>query len=142
MKSKDPFANTIRWIARILGSLLVAFTLVFVIGSLLEGLGRDNGSPQSSFTLLMIVIFIIWGFALVGLVLALWKEGLGGGISLTCFALMGILNMFNAESPNKIQALLVFLIFMIPPFLYIYYWWLKKRRFLPTGDKRQKTFNR
>jgi len=138
MKSKDSFANTIRWIARIVGSFLVVFTVVFVTGSLLEELGKNNGSPQSSFSLLMVVIFIIWGIALAGLVLALWKEGLGGGISLTCFALMGVLNMFNTESPNKIQALLVFLIFMIPSFLYIYYWWLKKRSFLPTDDDKEK----
>lgn len=138
MKSKDSFTNTIRWIARIVGSFLVVFTVVFVTGSLLEELGKNNGSPQSSFSLLMVVIFIIWGIALAGLVLALWKEGLGGGISLTCFALMGVLNMFNAESPNKIQALLVFLIFMIPSFLYIYYWWLKKRSFLPMDDDKEK----
>ena len=120
MKSKDSFANTIRWIARILGSLQVTFTLVFVVGSLMEETGKNNSSSQGSFTPLMIVIFVIWGIALTGLVLALWKEGLGGGISLTGFALMGILNMFNDESPNRIGALVVFLFFMIPSFLYIY----------------------
>ena len=138
MKSKDSFANTIRWIARIVGSFLVVFTVVFVTGSFMEELCKNNDTSQSSISILMVAIFIIWGIALAGLVLALWKERLGGGISLTCFALMGVLNMFNTESPNKIQALLVFLIFMIPSFLYIYYWWLKKQSFLPTDDDKEK----
>lgn len=143
MKSKDSSANKIRWIARIVGSFLVVFTLVFVIGTFIdEGIGRNSSSHQSSFNFLMIVVFVIWGFALAGLVLALWKEGLGGGISFACFALMGILNMFNAEQTNKTKVLIAFLIFMIPSLLYIYYWWLKKRSPLPTDDNEEKTFNR
>ena len=138
MKPKNHFANKIRWVARIVGSFLVVFTVVFVTGSLMEEVGKNGSSPQSSFSLLMIVGFIIWGIALAGLVLALWKEGLGGGISFTCFALMGILNMLDPEQTDKTKAIIAFLIFMIPSLLYIYYWWLNRRSFLPTDDNKEK----
>jgi hypothetical protein len=121
MKANQPF-NDIRWAARVIGTLLVIFTLVFGIANFIYGLNRTNGSPLASFSTLIIIIFIIWGFALAGLVVALWKEGLGGCISLVGFLLMYILNLFNADAPNRWGAILVFLIFSIPSLLYLYYW--------------------
>jgi len=121
MKTKQPF-NDIRLAARIIGTLLVIFTLVFGIANFIYGLNRTNGSPLAFFSTLIIIIFIIWGFALAGLVVALWKEGLGGCISLVSFLLMSILNLFNADAPNRWGAIFVFLIFSIPSLLYLYYW--------------------
>jgi hypothetical protein len=121
MKTNQPF-NEIRWTARIIGTLLVIFTLVLGIANFIYGLNRTNGSPLASFSTLIIIIFIIWGFALAGLVVALWKEGLGGCISLVSFLLMYILNLFNAAAPNRWGAIFVFLIFSIPSLLYLYYW--------------------
>ena len=121
MKTKQPF-NDIRLAARIIGTLLVIFTLVFGIANFIYGLNRTNGSPLASFSTLIIIIFIIWGFALAGLVVALWKEGLGGCISLVSFLLMYILNLFNKEASMRWSAITVFLIFCIPSLLYLYYW--------------------
>ena len=115
----------IRWCARITGSLLVVFTVIFGIMNYIDGLSRNNGSPLSSFNMIIILLFIVWGIALAGLVIALWKEGLGGCISLVCFVIMPVLNLFNPASPSR-RSYMVFLIFIIPSLLYIYYWWLTK----------------
>jgi len=128
MKKNQPL-GVIKWTARVTGTLLVIFTLAFGLATFIDGLGRNNGSPFSSFSLLIIIIFIIWGLALAGLVLALWKEGLGGCISLISFVSMYILNLFNKAAPNRGGAVFVFLIFSIPSLLYLLYWWKTKDAF-------------
>ncbi|MCX6246252.1 MAG: hypothetical protein NTW10_00830 [Bacteroidetes bacterium] len=126
MKTKDPFITGIHWAARITGSLLVAFTLLFGIANFIDGLGKNGGDPLSSFSPLIILIFIFWGIGLAGLVVAIWKERLGGLISLSCFVIIPILNFFNPASPIKGAAFFLFFIFSIPSLLYLYYWWLVK----------------
>jgi len=125
MKKKQPY-NGLRWTARISGTLLVAFTLFFVIASFIDSMNRNNESPFASFSTLIVIIFIIWGIALAGLILALWKEGIGGFISLVSFILMYILNLFNTEASVRAGALPVFLIFSVPSILYLIYWKLMR----------------
>jgi hypothetical protein len=125
MKKKNPY-NWLRWIARVMGTLMVLFTLFMFVGEFIEGLRRHEGSPLASFTPLILIIFVIWGIALSGLVLALWKEGLGGIISLVCFMLTYILNLFNKEASTRGGAITVFVIFSIPAILYLVYWKLNK----------------
>jgi len=125
MKKVNPY-NWLRWIARIAGTLMVLFTLFMFIGELLEGQKRHGGSALSSFTPLILIIFALWGIALAGLVLAIWKEGLGGIISLLSFILMYILNLFNKEASMRGNAIAIFLFFCIPSILYLVYWKLKK----------------
>jgi hypothetical protein len=118
--------NWLRWIARITGIMIVAFTLFFLIGEIIEGQQKHAGSALASYTPLILIIFIIWGFALAGLILALWKEGLGGIISLISYILVYILNLFNKEATNSAHFIIVFLIFCIPSILYLVYWKLNK----------------
>lgn len=125
MKKRNPY-NWLRWIARITGILIVAFTLFFFIGEIIEGQQRHAGSALASYTPLILIIFVIWGIALVGLVLALWKEGLGGIISLISYMLVYILNLFNKEASMRGNAIIIFLIFSIPSILYLVYWKLNK----------------
>jgi hypothetical protein len=125
MKKKRPY-NGLRWSARISGTLVVAFTLFFAIGSLMEEMGRNSASPSKAFSTIIIIIFIVWGIALAGLVLSIWKEGLGGFISLGGFMLTYILNLFNKEASMRAEAFPVFLIFSIPSILYLCYWKLTK----------------
>jgi len=117
MKKKQPY-NGLRWTARISGTLLVAFTLFFVIASLIDSMKRNNESPFA------------WGIALSGLILALWKEGMGGFISVGSFIIMYILNLFNTEASVRAGALPVFLIFSVPSILYLIYWKLMRDTFL------------
>jgi len=105
---------------------MVAFTLFFFIGEVIEGHQRHAGSALASYTPLILTIFVIWGIALAGLVLALWKEALGGSISLVCYILVYILNLFNKEATMKGNAITIFLIFSIPSILYLVYWKLNK----------------
>lgn len=122
MNNKNPY-NWLRWTARITGTLMVAFTLFIFIGELMESQQR-HGSV--SYTPIIIVIFIIWGIALAGLVLALWKEGLGGSISLVSYALVYVLNFFNKDVSWKASAITIFIILSIPSILYLVYWKLNK----------------
>ncbi|OFY60475.1 MAG: hypothetical protein A2Y71_12015 [Bacteroidetes bacterium RBG_13_42_15] len=125
MKKKQPY-NGLRWTARISGTLLVAFTLFFVIADFIDGMNRNNGAPLASFSTLIIIIFIIGGIALAGLILALWKEGMGGVISLGSFILIYILNLFNTEASVRGGALPIFFIFSVPSILYLRYWKLTR----------------
>ena len=125
MKKVNPY-NWLRWIARIAGTLMVIFTLFMFIGELLESQKRHGRPALSSFTPLMLIIFVIWGIALAGLLLAIWKEGLGGIISLLSFILMYFLNLFNKEASMRGSAIAVFIFFSIPSILYLVYWKLKK----------------
>lgn len=125
MKKDKPF-NGIRWTARIAGTLLLTFTLAFGIANFVDGLSRNTGSPFASLSTLIIIIFFIWGLALAGLVLAFWREGVGGFISLVSFVMMYILNLFNKAAPVRWGAVFVFLIFSIPALLYLFYWWKTK----------------
>lgn len=122
---RNPY-NWLRWIARVTGTLIVVFTLIIGVGEFIEGLGKHSGSPLASFTPLMLTIFVIWGIALFGLVLALWKEGIGGIISLVSYMLMYILNLFNKEASVRGGAITIFLIFSIPAILYLIYWKLNR----------------
>jgi hypothetical protein len=125
MKKKNP-NNWLRWIARITGTLLVAFTLFMFIGELIESIQRHGNTPFSSYKLLLIVMFVVWGIALAGLIIAWWKEGLGGTISLVAFWLVYILNLFNEGAPMRWDAIKIFLIFSFPAILYLIYWKLQK----------------
>ena len=112
--------SIIRWTARITGTLLVIFVLIFAVGNFIEGLPK----PKHNYSTYTIIIFVIWGAGLAGLILALWKEGLGGIISLLCFIVFNILTAVNTIPGSSYTY--VFLLFMIPSILYLVYWWLEK----------------
>jgi hypothetical protein len=116
----------LRWVARVSGTLMVIFTLFMFFGEMLEGSKRHEGQQFASITPILFVIFAIWGVSLVGLVVAWWKEGLGGIIALAGFWLLFILNLFNKEASMSWSAMPVFVIFSIPAILYLIYWKLNK----------------
>jgi hypothetical protein len=123
MKAKNKSANVMRWIARIFGAVLVVFTLIMVIGEFLESKERHHGvSPFNTYTPIIIAIFIVWGLGLAGLLIGWWKAKFGGFLSLICFILVAILNLFNAESPMQAGTFLVMAIYCIPSILFIAYW--------------------
>jgi len=122
MKPKNAQLNRIRWIARITGTLLAVFILIFVSLSIV-GEVKETGCTYS---LAQILTFIFWGIAMLGLLLALWKEGPGGIISLSGLAIMYIAGLFEPEA-NKKAMLWVVIILAIPSFLYVCYWMGNKR---------------
>jgi uncharacterized membrane protein len=113
--------QAIRWTARITGTGLVLFFLTFIIGSIQEGIGK----PSPSFDPFTILIFVIWGVGLTALIVAWWKEGLGGWISFLCFMLFNILTgVIRNPGANYTYLLLSFL---LPSVLYILYWYLSRK---------------
>jgi hypothetical protein len=119
---KTTLMNIIRWSARIIGTLMVAFTLLIGIGEMLEGRNSAASEPN----IYNIITFAVWGAGLAGLLLALWKEGLGGLISLLCFIILNILVAANPTPGSGYSY--VFLLFMLPSILYLLYWWLKREK--------------
>ncbi len=115
--------SIIRWTARIVGTLLVLFTILIGVGEMLESYNRDGVSPFDKFDILMIITFVFFIVGLAGLILALWKEGKGGIISLFSFIIFIFLVGINPKA-NFIYGLFIYL---IPSVLYIYCWWLTKK---------------
>ena len=118
MKPRNSELNTIRWIARITGTLLSVFILIFAAFSIAGEIKEDNGIPYS---LIQILVFLFWGIALLALLVAIRMEGLGGIISLASLILMAIFGMFIPEA-NKGGMLGVVAILAVPSILYIIYW--------------------
>jgi hypothetical protein len=104
VKKRNPY-NWLRWIARITGTLIVLFFLFWMGGEIIEGRGR----PHTSFDFKGCIFFGTWGIATAGLVLALWKEGLGGIISLISYFVVNFLSHTNAATGIVILGSLVFL---------------------------------
>jgi hypothetical protein len=97
VKKRNPY-NWLRWIARITGTLMVLFFLFWMGGEIIEGRGR----PHTSFDFQAWTFFGIWSIATAGLVLALWKEGLGGIISLVSYFLVFYLSSNNTANGDYI----------------------------------------
>jgi len=123
MKTKSQYAG-IRWIARVVGTLLVLFTLFMVIGEMIDKYGKIN---LEAFNILQIITFIFWFLGLAGLILAWWKEGAGGIFSFICTVVFLILVKVNAIVNPEARFTVILFIFLIPPVLFIIYWWLTKK---------------
>ena len=124
MKTKDEYA-AIRWTARIIGTLLVVFTLLIFIGEMIEGYHKKG--KIETFNILQIITFIFWFLGLAGLILAWWKEGTGGISSFICTVIFLILVKVNANVNPEASFSAILFIFLIPSALFIIYWWLTKR---------------
>ncbi|MCG6954467.1 MAG: hypothetical protein LJF04_00620 [Gemmatimonadetes bacterium] len=130
MNSEQSRATAYRWIARVTGILITILTLVIGIGEALDGPRRHPGTTLlGQFTPLILVMFAVWGVGLAGLLLGWWKEKLGGILSLCCFALVFVLNLFNSQAPPamRIGTLIPMGIYSIPSVLFIASWRLRSR---------------
>ena len=118
MKNQRETANIIRWIARIWGSLILAFFLFFL---LLHIFGNDESGEGFRSTAEIITFICFPISAIVGLGLA-WKwEGLGGLITVLGMIIFGILR------PEMIINIFTIAI-LIPGLLFIIYWFLLKKQ--------------
>jgi uncharacterized membrane protein len=110
------FVNIIRWAARIIGALLIIFCLTFFIGS-----RADSQNPLETYN---IVAFSILGIGLAALILAWWKEGLGGIISFLSFIVWNLLAAFSPVEGAGYGFILLFP--LVPSVLHLLAWWLKR----------------
>jgi len=126
MTTKNSYAG-IRWIARVVGTLLVLFTLFIFFGEMIEGYHRNGKIDLETFNILIIITFIFWFLGLAGLILAWWKEGVGGILSFICTVIFLILVKVNANVNPEARFTVILFIFLIPSVLFIIYWWLTKK---------------
>jgi hypothetical protein len=119
---KTKSINIIRWTARIIGTLIVAFTLFM---AMFEGYNKHGGAVSNTFDTFLIITFTFWGIGLAGLILALWKEGLGGIVSLVSFIIFIFLVGINPNPDASFSNMLF--IYLIPSVLYLCYWWLTRK---------------
>ena len=118
MANKEKTANTIRWIARIWGTLILAFVLFFLIADIIGG--TENGGGLKKDEILSFIFFPIC--TVLGLAIALKWEGLGGLI-----ATLGITGLFIVRF--DLISDFVFIAGIAPPgILYLIYWFLSKDR--------------
>jgi hypothetical protein len=115
--------NSIRWIARVFGALLVLLSLVFFIGSFFEGLHKST--PPISIEFYNVMLLSLWGIGLASYILAWWKEGLGGMISFISLTLFNILAAFNPVEGSSYTPML--LLFIVPSLLHLICWNMNTR---------------
>lgn len=101
----------LRWSARVLSILAVGIVLLFAFG---EGLNL------SQFTTRELVLFAFFPLGVcLGMVVAWWREGLGGGITMACLAAFYLVNRLSSSSfPRG----LAFVALAAPGFLFLVCW--------------------
>jgi len=122
MKNQKQIALIIRWIARILGSLSLAFMLLFV-GAHLIGTITGEGEPIGRFDAVSEMIsFAFFPIStIIGLGVA-WKwEGLGGFITIA-----GIIGLYLMRPDLIFNLMISGLAF--PGLIYILYWFMSRRQ--------------
>jgi len=128
MKNQVKKANIIRWVARIWGSLILAFVLFFILGHLFgdEGLGLENLSNRDIITFICFPVSSV-----IGLSIALKNEKIGGFI--TTLGIFGLLIVRSDLITNP-----YIIIGIVPPgILYLVYWLLSKKLSRPLKKNRK-----
>lgn len=114
---RNPSKN-LRLAARIVGTIWVLILLFIFIGEFIEGHTRNSGAARTPPDIFGIAIVICLGIGVAGLVIAWWREGLGGLISLLGFVVAGALLIVDP----KLNFSIIFLIVLIPSILFLAYW--------------------
>ena len=107
----------LRWSARILGTLEAGFLFYLAYDQLIKGI--INKGPSAFITLIggQYFLAISLTIAFIGLIIAYWKEGLGGGISLASFIML-----FIGWSDFHVGFILGMTLAALPGILYFTYW--------------------
>lgn len=110
--------NSLRLGARITGTLWVFFCLFGLIGYLIEGIQKNDGKFKMPSDWLGVATEVFIFVGLGGLIVAYWREGTGGLISLIAFILATV---FLIADP-QLNFSPIFFILYLPSFLYLGYW--------------------
>jgi hypothetical protein len=122
--NKQLWLSILRWTARSVGTLLVLSSVFLAGADIIEKHNKQAGFLSNPHTGLMILTIVCFFVALAGLVIALWREGIGGLI-----AFIGMLGVVIVILNNPdFNASLMLLIILIPSLLYLLYWWLAKNK--------------
>jgi len=116
-RSKPLWLKILRWGARIIAIFFIFFILGMFIG---EG-GVWSQSKGIPLGLRDYVLLSLFGLYLVGLMIGLWREGMGGLISLVFLAIHIII-----LSSEGIKNLTYFYLMLLPSLLYILSWYFHR----------------
>lgn len=127
--------KTVLWTARIWGSLILTFVLIFLVAHIIGSM-TGKGETVGGFANVQEIIAFI-GFPIctvIGLALAYKYEGLGGLIaSLGLITMLVIMTVFmpipeDATILDFFKHFSIFIFFIFPPcLLYLTYWFLKNK---------------
>ncbi len=109
----------LRLAARIIGTLWVLFCTFFLIGYLMEGIQKNGGKFKMPGDWMGIATEVFIFVGLGGLIVAYWREGTGGFISLIAFILATV---FLVADP-QLKFSFIFFFLYLPTIFYLAYWW-------------------
>jgi hypothetical protein len=109
--------SNLRWTARILGTIEAVFLFYLGFSEFREEIVNQSSSPlvtmingQYFLTVTLTIVFI-------GLIIAYWKEGLGGGISLASYIVL-----FIGCSDFHVNFIIGLTLYSLPSILYFTHW--------------------
>jgi hypothetical protein len=115
---KPIWLSILRWTARIIALLFVIFFLFMFIG---ESIGSSSHNAHLHWR--DYILLSLWGITIIGLLIGLWREGLGGLLSLVSTLVQIII--LKSEGHSNFNYF-YFYIFLVPSILYIIYWYFNK----------------
>ena len=117
IKKRPVWLKIIRWTARIIS---VLFTIILFLSFTSVDMNPFSINPQNYFFLSM------WVLIPIGYLIGLWKEGLGGLISL--FSILTLIIIFLTREGHyySFYFYLILCLFLLPCILYLIYWYLNK----------------
>lgn len=107
----------LRWSARILGTIEVVLLLYLTLNEFREEIKSHSLSPLLTLINGQYFLAVTLTIAFIGLIIAYWKEGLGGGISLASFIVL-----FIGWSDFHLSFILGMVLVSLPAILYFTYW--------------------
>ena len=107
----------LRFSARILGTIEVALLFYLTFNEFREEINNQNPSPLLTLINGQYFLAVTLTIAFIGLIIAYWKEGLGGGISLLSFIVL-----FFGWNDFHLNFILGMTLASLPSILYFSYW--------------------
>ncbi|NCA76610.1 MAG: hypothetical protein EOM90_09755 [Alphaproteobacteria bacterium] len=107
----------LRWSARILGTIEVVLLFYMTFVEFKEEINNQSTSPLLTLINGQYFLAVTLTLAFIGLIIAYWKEGLGGGITL-----ISLIVLFIGWNDFHIGFILGMGVISIPSILYVAYW--------------------
>jgi hypothetical protein len=114
--------TALRWVARIFGTFLVAFFLLFFIAERIT----ERGPYHSDTGQLVVTIFFLLGQ--FGILIGWRWEGIGGMLAAIGIVLCFLINLLWVHAGKNTGFVLIWL---LPAFLFLYCWWQTRKRVQP-----------
>jgi hypothetical protein len=117
IQKRPVWLKIIRWTARIIA---VLFAIILFFSFTVEDMNPLSINPQDYFFL------SLWVLIPIGYLIGLWKEGLGGLISVVSILTLIIILLTREGHYYSFYFYLTLSIFLIPSILYLIYWYFNK----------------